>query len=67
MKLELEKHMAKRRMGIAKLALKSELSETYIRELLDGKKSPTLRSVAKLAKALDTTPKQLLPRRWEEE
>lgn len=44
----------------ARLASESGLSQTYIGELEAGKKQPTVRTVMKLAKALDITLEQLL-------
>jgi len=61
LKLVLKKIMAEKSLTTAELAQKSGLSETYIRDLLADKKSPTLRTVAKLAEALKTTPGHLLP------
>jgi transcriptional regulator with XRE-family HTH domain len=48
---------------VADLAEKSGLSETYIRILLAGSKSPTLRTLEKLAAALGVTVGELLDKK----
>jgi transcriptional regulator with XRE-family HTH domain len=58
--MKLRELMKKRKLSVADLAEKSGLSETYIRILLAGSKSPTLRTLEKLATALGVTVGELL-------
>jgi transcriptional regulator with XRE-family HTH domain len=44
----------------AQLAERSSISQTYIGELEAGKKQPTVKTVKKLAKALDVTVEYLI-------
>ena len=60
MNLQLENIMAKLNVSPAALAKKSGLSRSYIGDLMAGKKSPTIRTVAKLSVALEVSPWRLL-------
>jgi len=61
--MKLRELMKKRKLSVADLAEKSGLSETYIRILLAGSKSPTLRTLEKLAAALGVTVGELLDKK----
>lgn len=58
--MRLKKVMEVKNVSVSKLARLSGLSESYIRLLLAGKKSPTIRTLEKLATALEVTIRDLL-------
>ena len=52
----------RKRLGMSqeKLALKAGLDRTYISGIEQSKRNPSLKNIAKIAHALDTTPSKLL-------
>jgi len=52
----------RRKLGISqeKLALKAGLDRTYISGIEQSRRNPSLKNIAKIARALDTTPSALL-------
>jgi len=52
-KILLSKIRAERRISLEKLSEMSGLSKTYINDIENGKRNPTLTSLCQIAKALD--------------
>jgi len=57
---EIKSHMDGFSMSITELSSKTGLSKNYISELINGKKSPSLTTLCRLAVALKTEPEWLI-------
>lgn len=57
--LKIKEVRIKERLTQTELAKKSKISQSYLSELESNKKSPTLRQLCKIAKALNVHPNEL--------